>query len=215
MAFSHRVVGAHRHRLGIAGVGGLFERDIFRNVDHHGAGTATARDMKRLLQRFGQVANIFHQEIVLDDGTRDAHGVAFLEGVEANRRRGHLASDDHHGHAVHVSGGNASDRIGHAGARGDQGHAHIARGSGIAIGGMHSRLLVAHQHVLNGVLLVKRIVDVENGATRITPEVLDVLSLQGLDKDLRAHELFGCRGSVVRSGCGLKLRLRNFHDEPL
>jgi hypothetical protein len=77
------------------------------------------------------------------------------------------------GIAVHVRGGDAGHGIGDAGAGGDQGHADVAGGARIAVGGVHRGLLVAHQHVLDGVLLVERVVDVQDRAARVAPDVLD------------------------------------------
>jgi hypothetical protein len=144
-----------------------------------------------LLHDHGQVANVLDQEVVLDDGPGDAHGVALLESVQADGRDGDLAGDDDHGDAVHVGRGNAGHGIGHAGSGGDQRHADIAGGAGVAVGRVDGRLLVAHQHVLDGVLLVKRVVDVQHGTTGVTPDVLDAFGLQGLDEDFRSAEFLG------------------------
>ena len=54
---------------------------------------------------------------------------------------------------------------------GDQRDADLAGGARIAVGGVHRRLLVAHQHVLDRVLLVERVVDVEDRAAGVAPEV--------------------------------------------
>jgi hypothetical protein len=140
--------------------------------------------VKSFLHHIDQVAHIFDQEIVFDDGAGDADGVAFLEGIQANRVGGHLPGDDDHRDAVHVGCGNACDGIGHAGTRGDQRHTHITRGTCIAVSSMNSCLLVAHQNVLNRVLFVKRVVDVQYGATGVAPEVFDVFCLQGFDKNV-------------------------------
>jgi hypothetical protein len=96
MALAHRVVRAHFHLVGIAGVGGLVERHVLRDVHHHRAGAAGAGDVEGLFHDLGHVARVLDQEVVLDDGTRDAHRIAFLEGVQPDGRRGHLAGDDHH-----------------------------------------------------------------------------------------------------------------------
>ncbi len=77
---------------------------------------------------------------------------------------------------------------------------------------MHGSLLVAHQHVLDGVLLVERVVDVEHGATGITPDMLHAFGLQGAHEDLGAHQFFV---SLAGSGrCGGEFCLVDFHDEP-
>jgi hypothetical protein len=81
---------------------------------------------------------------------------------------------------------------------------------------MHGCLLVAHQNVLDGVLLVERVVDVQNRAAGVAPDVLDAFGLQCLDQHFSAHEFLrwvaGARG---RGCCGDDLRLRDFHDQPL
>jgi hypothetical protein len=172
---------------------------------------------KRLFHVIGHVARILDQEVVLDDGPGDAHRVAFLEGIQADGMRRHLAGDDHHGDAVHVGRGNAGDGIGHARAGGDQRHADVTRGAGVTIGRMHRRLLMAHQHVLDGVLLVERVVNVQHRATGVAPDVLDAFGLQGLDEDFGTAQ-FGngelgdfCCGRCRRSDFGFG----DFHDQPL
>ncbi|MNT73984.1 hypothetical protein D3C72_2127490 [compost metagenome] len=58
---------------------------------------------------------------------------------------------------------------------------------------------MAHQHVLDGVLFVERVVDVENRTAGIAPDVLHVLSLKRLDEDLGTHEVLSTRngGDIV------------------
>ena len=101
------------------------------------------------------------------------------------------------GMRVHVGGGDAGHGIGHARARGDQRDADVAGGAGVAVGGVHRGLLVAHQHVLDGVLLVERVVDVQHRAARVAPEVLDVLGLQALDEDFGAVRLVRWEGAAA------------------
>ena len=115
----------------------------------HRAGPAGAGDVERLLHRHRQVAHVLDEEVVLDDRPRDADGVALLERVQADRRRRHLAGDDHHRDRVHVGGRDAGDGIGHARAGGDERDADLAGRARIAVGGVHRGLLVAHQDVLD------------------------------------------------------------------
>src|SRR4030095_8044084 len=147
-----------------------------------------------------------------DDGPGDADGVAFLERVQADRMGGHLAGDDHHRDAVHVGRGDAGHRIGDTGTRGDHGDAHFAGGARITVSGVNGGLFVAHQHVLDGVLLVERVVDVQYRAAGIAPDELDVLGLEGLDQDFGAAEVL--RGDALGGGSGAELRAGDFHDEP-
>ncbi len=54
---------------------------------------------------------------------------------------------------------------------------------------MDRALLVAHQDVLDLVLLEQLVVDVEDRAARIAEDVLDVLFLQAADDDLCTRQL--------------------------
>jgi len=145
--------------------------------------------VKRLLHGRSQVAYVFDQEVVLDDRTGDAHRVALLKCVQADGGRGHLTRDDDHGDAVHVGRGNASDRIGDAGTRSHQGHAHLACGPRIAICSMDGRLLVTHEYMLHLVLLVQGIVNIEDSSARVAPDELDLFFYERADQDFCAHEL--------------------------
>ncbi len=206
VAAPHRVVGAHLDRRRIAERRGR-HRHVLGDVDHHRAGPAGAGDVERLLHRHRQVADVLDQEVVLDHRPGDADGVALLEGVEADRRRRHLAGDDHHRDRVHVGGGDPGHGIGDARAGRDQGDADLAGRPGIAVGRMHRRLLVPDQHVLDRLLLVERVVDVEDRAAGVAPEVLDVFCLQAADQDFGAVRLAfggGARGGrrdPLQVGC--------------
>ena len=213
MALAHRVVGAHFHRRRVAGVGGLVERHVLGNVDHHRAGAAAAGDVEGLLHDQGQIAHVLDQEVVLDHRTRDADGVAFLERILTDGRGGHLASDDHHRNAVHVRGGNACYRIGSTRARRDKGYAHITCGTCITIGGVHCSLLMAHQNVLNRVLLVERVVNVQYRTAGIAPDEFDVLGLQGLHEDFGPAQFLGVMGGCCC--CRSEFGLGDFHVQPL
>ena len=189
MAFAHRVVRTHLDALRIAFVKRLVERHVLGHIRHHRAEPAGAGNVKRLFHGFGHVARIFDQKVVLDDGARDADGIAFLKGIEANGGSRHLAADDDHRNAVHIGCGNAGHGIGQAWAGSDQRHAHIASGARVTVSGMDGGLLVAHQHMLNGVLLVESVVNVKDCAARIAPDVLDIFGLERLDENFGAAQL--------------------------
>ena len=74
---------------------------------------------------------------------------------------------------------------------GDQAHADLVRRARIAVGGVHRALLVAHQHVLDLVLLEQLVVDVEHRAAGIAEDVLDAFFLEAADDDFGAGQLFG------------------------
>ena len=71
--------------------------------------------------------------------------------------------------------------------------AHLVGGARVAVGGMHRALLVAHEDVLDPVLLEQLVVDEEHGAAGVAEYVLDPLLLKTADGDLRAGEFHGNR----------------------
>ena len=188
MALANRVVRAHLHLGGVAVVRHFFEGHVLRDIHHHRARTTAAGNVECLFHGFRQIARVLDQEVVLHDGTGNAHGIAFLKRVQADCMRRHLPGDDHHRDAVHVGRGDAGDGIGHAWAGGDQGHADVACGAGVTVGRMNRRLFVANQHVLNRVLFEERVVNVQDGATGVTPDVLDLFGLQCFNQNLCAAQ---------------------------
>jgi hypothetical protein len=71
---------------------------------------------------------------------------------------------------------------------------------------MHRRLFVAHQHVLDRLLLVERVVDVEHRAAGVAPEEADAFVLQAADQDLGAvRQRDAGRGGRSRSGDGSRI----------
>jgi hypothetical protein len=183
VALPDGVVRAHLDARRV-GKGCRLQRHVLRHVDHHRPRSAGAGDVKRLLDRQGQVAHVLDEEVVLDDRARDADRVALLERIEADRRRRNLPGHDHHRDRIHVGGRDARHRVRDARARGHQRDADLSGGTRVSVGGMYGRLFVAHQHVLNRFLLVQRVVDVEDSTARVAPDELDALRLQAPDQDL-------------------------------
>ncbi len=97
----------------------------------------------------------------------------------------HLAGNDHHRNRIHVGGRQAGYRIGDAGAGSDQRHADFLRTARIGVGGMHRGLFVAHQNVLEFVLIEDGVVDIQDGAAGIAEHVFDAFLGQA------AHDNFG------------------------
>ena len=131
-------------RLGIDALG---ELDVLRDVDDHRAGTAARGDVEGLVQHARQILDALDQIIVLRARPRDADGVAFLERVIADQMRRHLAGDADDRDRIAQRVGQSGDRIGRAGAGGDQHAADLAGRARIAFRGMHRALLVPHQDV--------------------------------------------------------------------
>ncbi len=135
---------------------------------------------------------------MLHAGTRDADRIALLERILADRGGRHLAADDDERDGIHVGRGDAGHRIGDAGAGGHETHADIARGARIGVGGMNRGLFVAHEDVLDLVLLVQLVVDVEYRAAGIAPNELDFFVGQ------RAHEHGAADGFSFEGGSRIR-----------
>jgi hypothetical protein len=122
---------------------------------------------------------------------RDADGVALLERVGADEVRRDLAGDADDGHGIHHGVRESRHRVGGAGTRGHEDHADLAGRAGVALGGVHCPLLVADEHVLDGVLMEERVIDRKHRAARIAEHVLDPLILEGADHHLGAGHRLG------------------------
>ena len=172
-------------------IGADRELHVLGHIDHHGAGTAGAGDIERLVQHLCEIVDIAHQPVVLGAGPGDADGVALLEGVVADQMRRHLAGDAHQRNRIHQRVGQRRHHVGGAGSRGHQHHAGLAGRARIALGGVAGALLVPHQDVLDLALLENLVIDRKHGAAGIAEEVLHAMI------DQRAHD-HGGAGHLVR-----------------
>ena len=134
--------------------------------------------MEGLVDGGGQMLDILDQVVVLGAGPGDAHDVHFLKGVVADQAGGHLAGEHHDGDGVQVGRGNARHRVGGAGARGHQGHPHLGRGPGIAVGGVDRSLFVAYQDMPDVGGPGQFVIDIEDHPAGVTEDVFDSLPLQ-------------------------------------
>ncbi len=187
MPLHHRVVRAHRHRLRV------FEAvlrlgDVLGDVDQHRARTAGGRDDEGLLHRRREVLDVLDQEVVLHARPGDADRVALLERVLADGVRRDLTRDHDHRDRIHVGGGDAGDRVGHARAAGDEADPDLLRGTRVRIGRVDRCLLVPHEDVLDLLLLEERVVNVEDGPAGVPEEVLDAFFLKAAHDDLCAGD---------------------------
>src|SRR5690606_1413272 len=146
---------------------------VLGDIDQHRARAAGGGDVERLAHDLGNVFGATDHEAVLHDRAADADHVGFLEGVIADPVRTDLAGDHDHRDGIHVGGGDAGHGIGRTRAGGDQYHTRFASGTGVAVGGMGRGLFVAHQDVLDLVLLEDGIVNVQHRAARITKKVFN------------------------------------------
>ena len=165
---------------------------VLRDIEHHGAGAAGARDLERGAHRRLELGRVGDQENVLGDRTHDARHRRFLKCIRADGRGRDLAADDHDGHRVGLAVAHRRDRVGRARAGGDQRDADPPARARIARGHESGALLVRGHDQRHGgaVLLVVAedgVVNRQNGAAAVAENRVDALVRQHLDEHVRAR----------------------------
>ena len=165
---------------------------VLGDIYQHRALAAALRNAEGCTHGVGQVLYPAHRKVMLCNGHRNALDVSFLKAVPANAAGGHVAGKGHHGHRVHVGGGNAGDQIGCTRAAGGQHHAGAAGGAGVAVRCMGCALLVGGKHMGDAVgISVQLIVKVQHSAAGIAKKSVHALLAEDLHKDLRTIQLHG------------------------
>ncbi len=172
------VMRAGPRRRDIFGAG---ELHVLGDVHQHRPRAPRGGDVKRLMHGVGQVLGVRHQPVMLGAGAGDAHGVGFLKGVGADHERRHLTGQHHQRDAVHQRIGQAGDRIGRAGPRGDQHHTRPPGRARVALGGMHRALFVTHEDMADPLLLEDLVIDRQHRAAGISEHDVHTLILEGLN----------------------------------
>ena len=152
----------------------LRTRDVLRDIHQDRARATGRRDVEGLLDRTGEIAHVFDQVVVLGDRPREAHVVGLLKRVASDELGCNLTGEDHDGNGIGIGGRNPGDRIRKGRARGHDRNAGPAGGAGKAVRHMDGALFVAGQHMPE-LMAMDRIVDVEDGATRVAKDHLHAL----------------------------------------
>ena len=170
----------------------LFIGDVFQDIDEHRARAAGPGDGKGLPDDVGQVLGPAHQVVALGDGHSDPGDVHLLKGVLTDEIFPHIDGDEDHGGGVHIGGGDTGGKVGGPGAGGGEADAHLAGGTGVAVGRVGRPLLMGGENVADLLLVttaLKLVVDVQNGAAGIAENGVDSLLQQALHEHLRAFHL--------------------------
>ncbi len=148
----NRAAQVARRRCGFPFEGGFGLLGVLRDVHEDRPRPSRAREREGLPQRGRDVLRLRHQVVVLGDGKRGAGDVHFLKGVCSEHGGTHLTRDRHERRAIEHGRGEACDEVRGARARSREHHAHLARGSRVAIRHVAPALLVAHEHMADGVI---------------------------------------------------------------
>jgi hypothetical protein len=161
---------------------------VLGDVHENGTGTTRAGDLERRGDRAGDVLGRLHQDRVLGDRHRDADDVGLLERVRAHQAGEHLTGDRDDRDGVHVGVRDRGDEVRRTGAGGGDGHADLAGGGGVPLGGVPAALLVAHEDVAQLGRCHQGVVDLHDRAAGNAEDVGDAEELEGAHDGLRAGE---------------------------
>ena len=160
--------------------------DILRDIKEYRAGTAAFRNTERPPDHRGQILNISDDRTVFGNGHGDARDIHLLEAVLSEQGDADVAGKCHDRYRVHISGRNACDQVCSSGAGCGKHNAGLTGCPGIAVSRVGRALLMGRQDVTDFVLMmVKRIIDIEDRTPGITENRIHSLFLQAFYEDFR------------------------------
>ena len=163
---------------------------ILRHIHQHRAGTAGGRQLEGFPDGIRQVLDAANEVVVLGDRQRDTGNIDLLEAIGADDGIGNIAGDGHHGDGVQISGGDAGDQVGSAGAGGGDTHAHLTGGTGIAVSSVGSALLMGGQHMLQlALVFIKGVINIDDLTAGIAEHNIDPLLDQSSHDNIRTGQL--------------------------
>jgi hypothetical protein len=146
--------------------------------------------VKRLAHRWRHVLRARDQVVVLRNRQRDARDVRFLERVGANELAADLPRDADDGRGVEHGRRDARDHVGRAGTGGRNRDPDLSRRTREPVGHVRRALLMANQHMADGVLR-HRVVRRQDGSARVAKHGVHALAGEAFPDDL-------CSGSFHR-----------------
>ena len=179
----------------------LRQLEVLWDVDEHGTRAARTGNVEGLVDRLRNVLGLLDEERVLHDRHHDARDVSLLEGVRADQVRRHLAGNGDERGGVKKRVSDRRDEVRRARTAGRDADADLAGRAGIALRHVASTLLVAHEHVLNGVVdRHEGVVERQDRSAGDAPADRDVLGLERSDDRLRAEHALLARPCLLQIG---------------
>ena len=169
----------------------LLDLCILGEVEHHRTRTARAGDVERAAHGPRHILGMTDLIRPLRDRLCHTHEIDLLEGISTKGADRHLASNDDDRCRVEHGIRNTRQRVGDTWAASDKGHTHLARHTGITLGGMGGSLFVAHQDMVETFLLSscvveERVIDGHDRPSGVAEDGLHALCLQGAHQRLRS-----------------------------
>ena len=121
-------------------------------------------------------------------GHGNARDVHFLKTVAPQICESDVARNGDEGDAVHVRGGDARHEIGRARTRSCEAHAHLSADARVAVRGVRGALFVRSQNVADTAVPIQSVVNIQNAASGISENGVDVLFLQTAYDNIRSAQ---------------------------
>src|SRR3954468_10227875 len=177
----------------------LVVEDVAADLEEDGARSAGHRLAEGHRAHVGGALGRHDVRGELRDRLHDVDVGQVLEGAHLVLVQRALAADQQE-RALRAEGvGDAGDRVGGAGAGGDDGAARLAGDARVRVGGMRGDLLVADVDDLDA-LVDAAVVDVDDVAAAEGVDHVDPLCLQGLGDQVAAGDQPGLDGFALRKG---------------
>ncbi|MNV76790.1 hypothetical protein D3C71_1701680 [compost metagenome] len=121
---------------------------------------------------------------------RNAGNIRFLECVRADQAGEDVAGNYHQRNRVHISRRNTGDQVRCARTGSGDTDAYLAARSCVTVRCMNGSLLMPGQHMVEIRKSIERIVNIQNGAARISEHGIDTLQHQAAEQNFRAGNHF-------------------------
>ena len=165
-------------------------RHILGHIHQHRPRPVGGGDPERFPDGIRKDPDILHNIAMLGDGHGHARDIHLLKGILSQRRKVHVCRDRDNRDGIHVCGGDSGDQVGRAGTAGGHADPDLSRGPGIAVRRMRRPLFMGGQHMKNlTLMLIERVVHVQNRAARITEYGIHSLLLQTFHNDFSSCKL--------------------------
>ena len=172
--FYNRIITAERNRFGIF-KNRFRGKNIFRQVDKHGARTAGGGNIKCCLDGLCQIVDIFHEIIMFCNRTSNAHDIHFLECIVSDQLCYNLTCKHNKRYRIHIRIGNTCDSIGRTGAGCHQDNSGFSGCLGISFRCMGCTLFVPRENMFDVCKIMEYIIDADHDTAGISKESIDAL----------------------------------------
>ena len=131
-----------------------FSHDVFRKIDQDRTWTAGTCDVEGFFDNTSKVFTVADGYAIFCDASGDADNINFLKGIVSNEMACYLPGEANKWNTVVIGSRKAGNKVGGSRTACDQADSHFSGSTGVSIGCMDQRLLVAGEDHGNVILFV-------------------------------------------------------------